>query len=179
MKHLIQKTGKKTLLITLALLVVLTLVGFSAFAFNWVGNKETTAPIEPKVESNTPSIDAPSTENQVDSGAGIKKESLKQSETTDSPTTSLGVTIDAYNRDTTQIKVVVNISSIVSAGECVLNVTSPGVSKTYSAGIQALAQYSTCKGFDLNRAEFNNDILDLTVTVTSGQASGTATKTIR
>ncbi len=89
------------------------------------------------------------------------------------------MTITAANQTSDMLQVRVLIQVVSSSGTCNLTMTkqnSPIVSKT--AGVQALANSSTCKGFDIPLTALLPGTWQLTITFENQTSTGSASQSI-
>ena len=81
--------------------------------------------------------------------------------------------------DASTFRVRTLIGLVTSSGTCSLSMTKSG-SAPYaaSAGVQAMASSSTCKGFDIPLSSLGSGTWKISVTYTNGGESSTATKEV-
>lgn len=70
------------------------------------------------------------------------------------------------------------IDGIYQQGSCKLTLTKGSRTVAKTAGIQALPQSSTCKGFNIPTAELSNGIWNITITITINGKTGSATGSV-
>ena len=182
MLHTFKKnSSKKPLFITLSILAVIV-IGWLYYAhhyqmwpFHAVSKSPESTPISRKIDHSPPSDD------QTKNGADVKSQvadGSKDEGTATQPTTpqnTLGVTITSVQPGQT-VYVRAMISSVMSSATCTLNMTGPN-GKTYSdtAPVQPMASSSTCQGFNIPMASLTSGDWQITVTVTDGASTGSAT----
>jgi hypothetical protein len=121
---------------------------------------------------------SPPTENQKNAGASQKQEIIDKDQTTQPRPSNLTVTITAANQNGSVVNIRSLIQAVVDTGNCTLSLTKAESAVTKQSSIQPLASNSTCKGFDIPRSELSSGTWHLKITVTSGNASGSAEKDI-
>lgn len=128
----------------------------------------------------------PPSKEQVDSGSSIKENSIKTGGSSGSdqpmaPTVQddgrLQVQLDitGVNRLETVTRVGVLISALDQAGTCTITATSASGETLYSssAGVQAMSNTSTCKGFDIPNSVLPNTGYVIVVNYSSNDRYGT------
>lgn len=134
-----------------------------------------------KTDSNPPSqeqIDAGNQQKQQTAGDASKPSSTPSDAPATNPTGQLGVTITAANQNGSVINIRTLINEIVSSGTCTLTLQKGSQIVRKIASVQALANSSTCQGFDIPTSELSGGAWQLTVAVSAGGKSGSATQTI-
>jgi len=186
MKITSKKSSKKPILITAVL--VLLVAGAAAtyvYAFNgsilgWNNHNTSDKP--------STNLDKP-TDEQIKSGNDIKNNNAtKPNGTTDTPPVpaeqpgsskkSVEVIITAANQNNDLLQIRAQISTVTNTGQCTLNLTKSGNTITKTTGAQALANTSTCKGFDIPVSELSPGSWRATLTYENDTLMGTASKTI-
>lgn len=171
-----QKNGKKALItIIIAVLILATAYGFVAHAKNfWPFHQDT---INLKPASN----------DEKNAGTQIKSSAVTPNATKTTPsndanpnTKAIGVSFSATSQDTNVYHIRLLIDQVVGAGTCSLSMTSTtnGQDYTATANIQAGPSSSTCEGFDIPLSKLGAGNWSATVSVISGNATGSATKEI-
>lgn len=125
--------------------------------------EEATTP-ETKIDLNPP------TEEQVEIGQDIKEH---VNEKTQSTIFSITITSAGIHGDLLQIRAVVN-GAISNDGVCDLTLTGPSGTIEKTAKTYALASYSTCQGFDINRTGLSPGKWTINLTVTIDGETATA-----
>jgi len=175
-KKLIITAGVVILLIAGALTYV---YAFNGNLFGWTAPRTTTT-------GNT-SIDyGPPTSEQKKSGTQTKSGSTNSSDTPPAPTPITGstkktvqVTITAANQNGSTLQIRTLIGAVEDTGTCALTLTRTGqTTVTKTAGTQALASTSTCKGFDVPTSELSTGAWQVLITYDSSTLTGSATKVI-
>ena len=116
------------------------------------------------------------TSDQSTGGTSIKQQAAdNQAASPTQSNTSIPVTITSVQPGPV-VYIRANIGIVSSTGTCDLSMTGPG-GKTYkaTAGIQAMASSSTCKGFNIPMSDLASGSWKITVSVTDGSATGQAT----
>jgi hypothetical protein len=163
-----------------ALVIVLALAAGSlvyvyAFGGNLLGWKrdETTS----KTSDSKVNLDAPTNE-QVDAGNQVKKDTANGSEGTTQPSTNVDVSITAANQNGSMFQIRTLIGAVTSDGTCTLTLTKGATVVTKSAGIQAQSSSSTCQGFDIPVSELSAGDWTLNLSVATNSLSGSTTSKI-
>ena len=107
----------------------------------------------------------PPTQEQID--AGIKHPDIQ----TDN---DLGISISTINKTDTQVKIRSNISGVITNnGLCILTLTNNDVELIKTVKTYAMPNYSTCKGFDIDKSELSIGIwqVNLSVSVDDKQSN--------
>lgn len=173
----ISRKSKGKLIITLSLIVVLLLTG-GAFAY-WklAPQKGDQGTGQTKTESSTNY--KPPTDDEKAAGSSQKQETVTNDKNgNDSSTPNLPVTITAANQNGNVLNIRTLIAAVSSTGSCTLTLTNNGQTVTKTSGIQALAESSTCKGFDIPTGELSKGKWHIVIKVTTGSASGQAEQDI-
>jgi hypothetical protein len=134
----------------------------------------------------------PATDEQKDTGDEIKKNNLETSKpNTESEnstqngsstngngkkTVDLIITASAQNGSTYQVRTLVG--TVTSTGTCTLTLTRGAASVVKTAGLQATANSSTCRGFDVPVSELYPGEWQLNISFENDQLTGSASKTI-
>lgn len=185
------KIHKNTRRLPLVLLLALVVSGVGIAGY-FLYFKEG-APFNAASTTDKPSInyDTPS-DGQVAAGNDAKKDAVNSSDTdnsaddpkqpSDPPSTesSLGktaplghsITVREVNNSTLYVRN--EIEGVYSSGTCVLILTKNGRTITKKSGVQALAQVSTCRGFNVPTSELSQGTWNITLTVTIGNKKSTS-----
>ena len=159
--------------------VVLALLGWLYYAYSqqqWPFPAPT--PDSTNTPQNTVDYGAP-TDEQISAGAAAKEQAINNS--TPNPTaepatpSSIPVSFTSVQPgETVYIRTL--IGTVTSGATCSLTMSGPsGKSYSASAGVQALSSSSTCQGFNIPMSSLSAGTWKITVTVTDGSATGTAT----
>lgn len=168
-KHL-----KRNLAIAAILVVI---AGAGAFAYYKI-----TTPTS-KDSSSTNQTDTnidknPPTEEEKQAGESQKQAIVDKDKNQTNTPISITVTITAANQNGAVFNIRSLISAITSTGVCNLTLTKGSVVVTKTSGTQALADSSTCKGFDIPTSELAKGTWHAVLTVTTSNASGKAEQNI-
>lgn len=162
----------------LALIICTGVYAFSGSLFGW----------NPFSNDSTQSTSGnnPPSEEQVNGGASIKEDSLKSggASGSDQPVAPIvqedgrqkvQLDITGVNRLGTVTRIGILISTLDQTGTCTLTVTSTAGVVLYSssAGVQALSNTSTCKGFDIPNESLANTSYVIVVAFSSNDKYGT------
>lgn len=170
--------NKKMLLASLGLLLIL---GLATGAYFVLRPKSNQAIEQTSQENSAPSSnqdvnnDAP-TDEQVESGNRQKQDSV----TNETPQSeNIAVIFTAVNQTESTLQVRVLLEPLVSdSGECILTLSKQNERIVKTAGVQALASSSTCRGFDVALGELSAGTWNLNVAVHSGSLSGSNSQEI-
>ena len=170
---------KKILLITIISIVVVLaagatyLYGFKGSLFGWTPliltqDDDQTKEIDSEQDASKPT----NTQN------GIQEEPSKGTDPTTTVPENLTIIFSAVNQNENSLQIRALIEAVIGSGECTLTLTGIGPTVTRSASIQALANSSTCTGFDIPLSELPAGQWKLRLVVNSNAASGTVEKDI-
>jgi len=180
----IQKNNftKHTFLIaSLAVLVFMLPIGLYGYnRWNQRSLPEESAPGLNEVNLNNP------TDDQKQAGDSIKKDSVnnpKDGLTTDDEPSSddssaVSVTFTAVNQNGTLLSVRGLIDTVTNNGTCTLTFTKDTNVISKKSDIQALANSSTCKGFDIPTSELSSGKWHIQLEVNAGTKTGTASTSV-
>lgn len=155
--------GKKKLIVIVLAIVLLSLVGGGAYIY--------VSKISPSNETKGGSInyDEP-TSDQIKAGVSTKEISVNLDDTKpklsgSDPATSpvqqdnskgrVSATITSANQSGTRLQIRFDIGTVTSSGTCTLTLVKGASTVKKTAGVQALAGNSTCKGFDIPATELS------------------------
>ena len=151
---------------------------FNGNLFGWSSGKTTT-------NTTTNSVDySPATTEQQQSGTQVK--SSGSSDTPPTPTTIPGsdkknvqIMITSAHQNGTILQIKSQIGAVEETGICTLLLTSTGQTDiTKTANVQALANTSTCQGFDVPTSELSNGLWHISISYSSSTLTGTATQDV-
>jgi cytoskeletal protein RodZ len=172
MKIASRKNTKKYFLIA-GIVVVLIVGGLATYVFAFKG---TLFGWPHKTTSDDSSISySKPTDEQIKAGTDIKQGSVDKGEekpssssNTDHPTdqtpgqagakTAVSMTITAANQNGSVFQLRSLISTVTNSGTCTLTLTQGSKVVTKTAGVQASASTSTCKGFDVPVSELGSGV---------------------
>ncbi len=176
MKIASRKHTKKYIIIALiAIVIIIAALATYVFAFKgsilgWP-HRDT--------GNNSVNYDKP-TDEQVQSGKDIKQESVNKeskpssNSNTDTPAnqgtpdqttgkTAVSMTITAANQNSGVFQLRSFISTVTNSGTCTLTLTQGSKVVTKTAGVQAAASTSACKGFDVPVSELGAGVWQATL----------------
>lgn len=173
------RVSKKSVLIGTAVLLVV--VGMAGYYYlqsykNNTSPSTTSTPSTTEKKVNDINLNGPTNE-QVQTGSDTKKETVNNSTPTPS-TTPFVATITAANQNGSLLQIRTLIDTLSNDGVCELTLSQGTKVVVKSAGIQALSNSSTCKGFDVPVSELSSGDWKLSLKVTIGTQTSTATKTV-
>ena len=177
MKTSPNKKQKTKVVKVLILIIIFIAVGTGAMLFTIARNHNSANSSETSEQVQKDVNLAPPTQDQKENSSDVKKTSIENANQ-DTPK-SLNVSINSYAKTTAITHVGVDIERIISTGKCAINIVNGNTSKEYRADIQALAQYSTCKGFDIPNSDIGSGTWSIQATITSGSLTGSATSSIK
>lgn len=130
--------------------------------------------------SSSSSVDEePATIDQSSAGSDIKKQALEQDAAEqDATKTTTSVEILPPTVSTNSVRIQSTIQDVSNTGTCTLTLTKDAVTKTYTAEVQALSSYSTCKGFTIPTSDLSSGTWAVAVNYTNGTTVGNATSEI-
>jgi len=147
----INKT-KKIVLITatfITLVLVISLLFYVVFLngnlFGWKLNRNNE--VSNPTRNTSINTDSP-TDSQLDVGEQIKKDAIEQEQKQSTETDNIEVSVSAI-QDNNMVRIRAIIDTISSTGICELIASKDSKVITKESGVQALPNYSTCKGFDI------------------------------
>lgn len=172
-----KKRSKKTyVIVSLAIILIASALGVYAY-YHYNSNKQ----------KSSGTIDlSPATGEQKDAGEQAKSSSINDpktnpdatsSDTPSSTNVNVQTTASAQNGTTYQLRYL--IDSVDNAATCTLTLKNGSSTVTKTAGTQALAQSSTCQGFDIPTSELSVGTWQVTLVVSGGNISGTTSSTIQ
>ena len=131
---------------------------------------------------------APATDQEKAAGNQAKSSNADATKSTTSPspspssasgitTVSVNTTANAQNGSIYQLRYLIN--AVVSNAMCTLTLTQGSSTVTKTASTQALAQSSTCVGFDIPTSSLGSGSWQATMVVSGGNVAGSVTNTIQ
>ena len=129
---------------------------------------------EQTIENDTP-VDT-SSPTTTDSSRDPKLQD--DNTTTDSRNSSIKTKITAAAVEDGTLYIRNTIDGIYQQGSCTLTLTKGSRTVRKTAGIQALPQSSSCKGFNIPTAELSSGTWNITISVTINDKTGSATGTV-
>jgi len=126
-----------------------------------------------------PPIDSQPTDEEKQAGQNQKQTTVDEDQNKPStPTATIGVTITAAHQNGSVVNIRSLINKISNNGTCKLTLVKGTATVAKTSGIQALAESSTCKGFDIPTNELGKGTWQLILNVTMSSAAGTAKQDI-
>jgi hypothetical protein len=170
---------KKKIITTVLALVLIS--GGGAYAFfathpsiETQDSKSQSADKKDKTETNT----QPATTQQIQAGENQKQDILNKDQASPTTPSSLTVTITAANQNGNVVNIRSLINTVSNSGNCTLTITNGTSTTTLSSDLQALADSSTCKGFDVPASSLPKGTWHIVVDATVGTSHGFAQKDI-
>lgn len=175
--------------IALSVLGVLVVAGIIAAAYVYLGHGTIFGWSANPGPSQSHPDTKPPTKEQTQAGNTLKTDIVNEdraaqgkppipgtNSSSSSTTTNaqLDVTITAANQNGSVVNIRSLISTVTSNGTCTLTLTKDTSTVTKTAGIQPLANASTCKGFDIPTSELSQGTWHISLTISSGSKTGTA-----
>lgn len=154
-------------------IVLFTLLGASYYFKKWPFSP---VPTSTSQTNSTINYTKP-TDQQMTAGTQAKEQAAANNspQNTDKKDTPLGVTLTTVQPGTV-VYIRAMIDRVTTSAMCHLSMTGPN-QKTYSAEAhtQALAGTSTCQGFNVPMSSLAPGVWKITISVTDGTLSGSAT----
>ncbi|MDQ3064774.1 MAG: hypothetical protein M3Q36_00710 [bacterium] len=177
------KSPRKKIIIGSAIGFLLLLgVAFYSYQYWSQLNESATTGDVNKVDYNPP------TDDQKTAGEKIKEQSIEKDELgkpgTDGPESGQGndeninVTITSANQQGSILRIRSLIDIVTNTGTCTITLTKGSAVVTKTSDIQAMANSSTCKGFDIPTSELSAGQWHIQLNVSSNNRSGTTAKDI-
>ena len=175
--------NKKTAAIVIVV-ILLALIAGTAYAinqgfFNKSSNSGPTTNLNPASEE-----EKKEGENTKSSSVESEDTSTESTKNTDSPsqpstpsTLSVQTSASAQNGTTYQLRYL--IESVLNDATCTLTLKKGSQVVTKTSKTQALAQSSTCQGFDISTSEIGAGTWEATLVVTGQNVTGSTNSTIR
>jgi len=131
--------------------------GMGGNILGWRSSEDTSS----REETETTNVinEEPATDEEKTTGDNIKSDSIKESEEDDTnsndPGEKVSVLITVANQagPDSPLQVRAQIGAVTNSGVCTLTLENGDRSITKTADVQALASFSTCKGFDIPSSE--------------------------
>lgn len=172
----INKTKKTVLIaVTSALLLIAGASSFYVLAlggnfFGWEVSRDADSPVNTE----------PPTSNQLDAGKQIKENTVnKEQEAITGSNNNITVSTSAIQDDDIDIvRIRAIIQTVTSSGTCGLAVSKGSIVITRQAEVQALSNYSTCKGFDIPTSEFSPGKWQVVVNFSSANKKGSGSSEV-
>jgi hypothetical protein len=182
----IKKTANQNRVLIIAIVAIALLGGTAAFAYYRAVHISTTTPSDsPSVNLSSATDDEKTAGNQAKSAsAGTDNKSsnsTKDGEASPAAPTSGSVSItmsaNAQNGSMYQIRYLIN--AVASGATCTLTLTKGSATVTKTAPVQALAQSSTCQGFDIPTSELSPGSWQARMALSGGSVTGSTEDTIQ
>tara|TARA_B100001250_G_C19671612_1_gene731736 strand:- start:356 stop:925 length:570 start_codon:yes stop_codon:yes gene_type:complete len=183
-----QDTTRKSLIVTTVVIFFLLIGGVLLYLYVNNGNlnlfsdnrDESTSSVDDEGDVN---LDEP-TSDQVSAGTETKSNSLKNNPDNDITVKNddaIGIDVTAVKtQDSDMIHIQTRIKKLTTTGACTLTLTKGDVSKKYpEVGVQALSDYSTCKGFKIDSSSLSPGTWSIDVEFKDSTSRGNATTTIQ
>jgi hypothetical protein len=158
---------------------VVLLGGGAAALYYFNTTKKPASQTSPSTSNQPINNEAPTT-TQKQAGDQQKQTIINNDETNKAPATSpLDVSFTAASQSGSTVSIRGLIANaITNSGNCTLTITNGSSSVTKTSSTQALANSSTCKGFDVPSNSLPAGTWQLHLQVTDGSRSGSAEKSI-
>lgn len=178
-----QPSNKKKII--LAILAVVLLAAGSAATY-WIINRDSGdtqegVNLEPatKTEEDAGKQSKDETVNKDTSSNSSKENGASETPATppsQTTTIPMRITASSQNGDVYQLRTL--IEQVVTNGTCTLTLTKSGTKVTKSAPTQALAQSSTCQGFDIPVSELSPGTWQVAISLSGAGITGSTSGTI-
>ena len=180
MKSIQKHTSRKKLLLVVAIVLLLGAAGVGGY-FVMANNSPQKDSSKTTESNNQTSLD-PATTEQIEAGNSAKENTIKNDgkpnsgDSLDPPEAgaTIGVSITAANQNSSVVNIRALINELINSGTCTLKLTKGSANVLKSVSVQALSSAATCQGFDVPTSELPAGNWHLTLTVTSGDRTGTA-----
>lgn len=169
------KSSQKPLKITLAIIAGLLLV--NSLAWWYYGSADT---VENKTSENSldTSDDTPPSARETTEELPTKEDRPQEPGVSSPDTSSLDSTITVLEVEGDTLYVRNEIKGVYASGTCTLTLTHDSETVTRTADVQALAQVSTCKGFNVPTDQLTRGEWTATVTIEINDKRGSDTKKV-
>lgn len=122
------------------------------------------------------------TAQQINAGKDTKSDSIKDSGDTDnsdtSSSTGIELSVSSAINDK-ELRIQTRMNKVTNSGQCSVVLSKGDTTKSYpSVGVQALSDYSTCKGFEINTTGLSSGEWNITVNYSDPPINGKATTKI-
>lgn len=179
-------TTKKVLLTSLVLALV-AVGGYAAYAALYKNSSSASSdginykkPTSAQVEAgNNAKKQAVQNDSQSSSSTGSSSNPKVDSGNNTSQSNDLKTQITAASVEGNMLYVRNNINGIYQQGTCDITLTKDGKTVSKSAGVQALPQSSTCKGFNIPVSELSSGVWNITLRVTINGQSASDSRTVK
>jgi len=183
MKSLRTTPSKKRLLVILPVIAIVGLLAYGAAAYAntmWpfnTGANSTSTEIE-STPATTPAVKGGTSSSDAEGNATSESSSSKD-DSASTPQSNATLTITAANQNSGTLQIRTLISELWQDGTCTLALTRTGQQNvTQTSEIQALADSSTCQGFDVATSSLSTGEWNISITVTHDQQSLTASQAV-
>lgn len=170
--------SKKKIIISAAVILAVVIGGVLAYA------KLATPPAKQDSSTTQNGSETPKTNNepatpqQQDAGSNQKQDIVDRDQNQSTTPKSLAVTITAANQNGSMVNIRSLINTVSANGTCALVITNGSSKTTKTSGMQALAESSTCQGFDIPVGSLPKGTWHIMLSVAAGDAKGSAKKDI-
>lgn len=189
MKITPQKSNKKKLIIItfgLVLLAFVSGVGYYLWSRQEPSSESTNlgpATAQEKADGDAAkkkTIDASSSESDNSSSEKTTPDTNAQGSAVQpsTPQAAVPIRVTAKSQNGNLYQLRTQIDGLFSTGLCTLTITKGQQTVTKTASIQALAQTSTCQGFDIATSELSPGMWNIQLSFTSDQSRGSIVDTI-
>lgn len=172
----IKNTSHKAKFVYWIILVVIVIIlGVAAYIYT---SRNSTSTDSQKVNNS------PATTEQIEAGEDIKRSTVEQNEAQTKPNSNdpgpdFSVSITAASQNGAMVSIRSLISDTLSqTGTCTLSITNGSKSTTKTASTQALANSSTCQGFDIQTSELGAGTWNIQLNVTASSRATSTSKTL-
>lgn len=175
--------NKKKIVVTTSVVLVLILAGigyvFANNVFNTNPQSGPTTNLNPATDEEKKEGD--STKSSTIESEDTSSESTKNEDSTNQPSTPSTVSVQtsasAQNGTTYQLRYL--IEAVVNDATCTLTLKNGSTMVTKTSKTQALAQSSTCQGFDISTSELRPGTWEASLVVNGNNLTGSTSSTIR
>lgn len=120
-----------------------------------------------------------STSDNTDTPDGSEKTPVENEPSDPSlPSDAVAASITSANQNGNTLQIRTLIEAVNSSGNCKLTLNKDGVTRTYTAGTQAQASTSTCKGFDVPISDLSIGSWNVAIDINVDGKTNHLTKTV-
>lgn len=174
------KKSKKVILAIISVFIIIAL----AFAYYFYMTK--TKEAKPNQTNDTKNINkvdySPPTNEQIESGSSIKKNSLDNTASTESnnaaSTADITITVAQKSSDGKYFQVRSFANKVDSTAKCTLSLTKDNQTISKSVDVQTAASVSSCKGYDIDISDLSAGTWQMTIKYEGSLINGSTTKSI-
>jgi hypothetical protein len=174
-KH--HRSHKRIVFVVIAI-VTLALAGFVAYYLLHNSSKSNSSVnLSPATTQQQAAGNQVKSTNAGSSSSDATKNTSSSSTTTNTPSTTVQLSANGQNGSTYQLRYIIN--SVVSNATCNLTLTLGSQTITETSSVQALAQSSTCEGFDIPMNKLSSGSWTAVMVVSGDNVNASVTDTVQ